>query len=92
MASSLRADLGDMLKSKVSALGAALTDANSRYQKEMIERKKLHNMVQELKGNIRVFLRCRPPSDRELEQGGNDPVCVKFPSENEVLVLNEKGN
>lgn len=24
----------------------------------MIERKKLHNLVQELKGNIRVYMRC----------------------------------
>lgn len=28
-----------------------------RYRKEMTERKKLHNIIQELKGNIRVFLR-----------------------------------
>ena len=28
-----------------------------RYRKEMLERKKLHNLVQELKGNIRVYMR-----------------------------------
>ena len=32
---------------------------NAKYRKEMLERKRLHNMVQELKGNIRVFMRCR---------------------------------
>ncbi len=41
-----------------------------KYRKEMSERKKLHNLVQELKGNIRVFLRCRPPSSKELELYG----------------------
>jgi hypothetical protein len=30
---------------------------NARYRKEMAERKRLHNVVQELKGNIRVYMR-----------------------------------
>lgn len=46
-------------------------DLNRKYKKEMAERKRLHNVIQELKGNIRVFLRCRPPSARELENAGN---------------------
>jgi hypothetical protein len=29
----------------------------TRYRKEMTERKRLHNLVQELKGNIRVYMR-----------------------------------
>jgi predicted RecB family nuclease len=29
----------------------------TKYRKEMLERKKLHNIIQDLKGNIRVFLR-----------------------------------
>jgi kinesin family member C2/C3 len=32
--------------------------ATTRYRKEMAERKKLHNIIQELKGNIRVYMRC----------------------------------
>lgn len=32
---------------------------NLKYRREMLERKRLHNLVQELKGNIRVFMRCR---------------------------------
>lgn len=57
----------------------------------MLERKKLHNLVQELKGNIRVFLRCRPPGAREIETFGNDAQCVSFPSEGVITVQNEKG-
>jgi hypothetical protein len=41
----------------------------------MTERKKLHNIVQELKGNIRVFMRCRPPTRKELEQFGECSVA-----------------
>ena len=64
-----------------------------RYKKEMVERKRLHNMVQELKGNIRVYMRCRPPTSKELEQFGDDALCVSFPpsEENEVKLMNEKG-
>jgi kinesin family member C2/C3 len=67
-------------------------DLNRKYKKEMAERKRLHNLIQELKGNIRVFLRCRPPSTRELENsGGADTICVSFPDGGEVRVINEKG-
>lgn len=44
--------------------------ATTRYRKEMMERKKLHNIIQELKGNIRVYMRCRPPTRKEIEQFG----------------------
>jgi kinesin family protein C2/C3 len=54
----------------LQALGDELALATTRYRKEMAERKKLHNMIQELKGNIRVFMRCRPPTRKELEQFG----------------------
>lgn len=35
-----------------------LADMTRKYKKEMSERKRLHNVIQELKGNIRVYLRC----------------------------------
>jgi len=40
---------------------------SSRYRKEMQTRKKLHNELVELKGNIRVFVRVRPkiPEDKD---------------------------
>jgi kinesin family protein C2/C3 len=66
-------------------------ELNRKYKKEMSERKRLHNVIQELKGNIRVFLRCRPPSSRELENSGGDAICVSFPDQGEVKVFNEKG-
>jgi kinesin family member C2/C3 len=42
----------------------------------MAERKRLHNVIQELKGNIRVYLRCRPPSTRELENSGGESLSL----------------
>ena len=40
-------------------------------------RRKLHNLVQELRGNIRVFARCRPflPSDSN-SNGGSNSNCT----------------
>jgi len=34
-----------------------MEDLRRKYKKEMYERKKLHNTIQELKGNIRVYMR-----------------------------------
>ncbi len=55
--------------------------AYEKYHKEMAERKRLHNLVQELKGNIRVFMRCRPPTGKEIEQFGTyilNLCCIVF--------------
>ena len=38
-------------------LSNTLNDMQEKYRKESMERKKLHNLVLELKGNIRVFVR-----------------------------------
>jgi hypothetical protein len=37
-----------------------MTELTNKYKKEMAERKRLHNVIQELKGNIRVYLRYPP--------------------------------
>jgi hypothetical protein len=48
--------------------------------------------VQELRGNIRVFCRARPPSQRELERGAasDGAVCVEFPDGGVVKVENDR--
>lgn len=38
------------------------------------QRRKLHNMIQELKGNIRVFCRVRPPTQKESEAAQQSPL------------------
>lgn len=44
---------------------ADMTEAQEKLRKEETLRRKLHNQVQELKGNIRVFCRVRPPLNSE---------------------------
>mmetsp|Transcript_67162 Transcript_67162/g.160536 ORF Transcript_67162/g.160536 Transcript_67162/m.160536 type:complete len:820 (+) Transcript_67162:147-2606(+) len=81
--------LSDMETSIVGALAGVtgkMAEAETRLKKEVTERKRLHNLVQELKGNIRVFCRVRPMSNKNLENG--DAKAVSFPSDTEVLVDN----
>ncbi|KAG5179304.1 P-loop containing nucleoside triphosphate hydrolase protein [Tribonema minus] len=49
-------------------------------------------MPSKLRGNIRVFCRCRPPTNKELqEHAEQSTVCVTFPEENIVDVYNDRG-
>jgi kinesin family protein C2/C3 len=41
-----------------AALEQEVDDAKVKLKKEVTERKRLHNLVQELRGNIRVFCEC----------------------------------
>ncbi|KAL9328539.1 hypothetical protein ACSQ67_003542 [Phaseolus vulgaris] len=49
-------------------------DLKVKYNEEMTKRKKLFNEVQEAKGNIRVFCRCRPLNKAEISAGYNTVV------------------
>ncbi|BFG35638.1 hypothetical protein CerSpe_219130 [Prunus speciosa] len=53
----------------VQALVAECEDLKVKYNEEQAKRKKLFNEVQEAKGNIRVFCRCRPLSKEEMAGG-----------------------
>jgi kinesin family protein C2/C3 len=56
----------------------------AKLRDEISVRRKLHNLVMELKGNIRVFARIRPQSQAELNNG--DPACVSAESDTELLI------
>lgn len=45
-----------------------------KLQSETKERRVLHNIVEDMKGKIRVFCRVRPPSENELANGS--PMIV----------------
>ena len=49
----------------VDKIGAGMSNLLDRYQEVAEERKRLHNLVLELKGNIRVFVRVRPMGEKE---------------------------
>lgn len=55
--------------SAVQGLVAQCEDLKVKYSEEQAMRKKLFNQVQETKGNIRVFCRCRPLNKVELSAG-----------------------
>ena len=50
-------------------------------------RRKLHNLVQELRGNIRVYARCRPflPSDSNGSGNGGNSTVVTAQEKNTVI-------
>ena len=57
----LSAQVEEHLSSAVMDIEQEKNAAVDRLQKEMVERRRLHNLVLDLKGNIRVFCRSRPP-------------------------------
>ncbi|KAL1549604.1 Kinesin-like protein KIN-14S, variant 2 [Salvia divinorum] len=58
-----------------------------KYLQECSERKKLYNEVIELKGNIRVFCRCRPLKQDETEKGSTSVVDFDSSQENELQII-----
>jgi len=46
-----------------------LADVRAAYQREAVERRRLHNLVQELRGNIRVYVRVKPVTPDEAAAG-----------------------
>lgn len=90
MKGALKTQIDGRLIARLKQQDAEMKEIMERYKRELSERKKLHNIIQELKGNIRVYLRCRPPTSKEIEQFGNDAQCVAFPAPGEIRVYNEK--
>ncbi len=74
---------------------ASAKEANGKLRTEETLRRKLHNQVQELKGNIRVFCRVRPTLESEPAEEG---ARISFPDvkedskEVEVMGLEEKSS
>ncbi|KAK9054792.1 hypothetical protein SSX86_025871 [Deinandra increscens subsp. villosa] len=58
----------------------------NRCQFECSERRRLYNEVIELKGNIRVFCRCRPLSADEIAKGSTSVVDFDSAQENELKI------
>lgn len=58
-----------------------------KYLEESLERKRLYNEVIELKGNIRVFCRCRPLNQDEIANGSTSVVDFESSQENELQII-----
>ncbi|KAL4146912.1 hypothetical protein PRNP1_010668 [Phytophthora ramorum] len=80
--------LTEKIIQRVQKQADAMAGVVDNYKREMKERKRLFNLVQELKGNIRVLCRVRPISKSEVAQGSK--MICKFTPE-EITLSGEKG-
>ncbi|KAI9201527.1 hypothetical protein LWI28_024840 [Acer negundo] len=71
----------------VQALVAQCDDLKLKFNEEQEKRKKLYNQVQEAKGNIRVFCRCRPLSKGEVSAGCATVVDFSAAKDGELGLL-----
>ncbi|KAL8109216.1 hypothetical protein AgCh_025348 [Apium graveolens] len=71
----------------VQELVAQCEDLKVKYSEEQAKRRKLHNEVQEAKGNIRVFCRCRPLSKAETSVGCSTVVDFIASKDGELGIL-----
>jgi kinesin family protein C1 len=73
------ANVNAQSQEKVLALEKQILEAQT-------ERRRMHNLIQELRGNVRVFARCRPflPDDGV---GDDEPPCVVPKSETSLKLL-----
>ncbi len=91
--SALPALLADHSRAVLGRLRAADADAAelvARYRRELAERRRLFNLVQELRGNIRVYCRSRPASGSELAAGHEVIVDFNPDDVNYIGVTNER--
>ncbi|KAF5463421.1 hypothetical protein F2P56_019338 [Juglans regia] len=58
-----------------------------KYAEESSDRKRLYNELIELKGNIRVFCRCRPLNENEITDGCTSVVEFDSSQDNELQVI-----
>ncbi|KAL7223510.1 hypothetical protein ACSBR1_025041 [Camellia fascicularis] len=71
----------------VQSLVAQCEDLKVKYSEEQRKRRKLYNEVQEAKGNIRVFCRCRPLSKAEVTAGHETVVDFDAAKDGELGIL-----
>lgn len=67
----------DALSKELKAQAQELKTASENYNSERILRKKYYNMIEDMKGKIRVYCRARPLSKSEISM-----VCTLLPTKN----------
>ncbi|KAB2052086.1 hypothetical protein ES319_A12G095500v1 [Gossypium barbadense] len=71
----------------VQALVEQCEDLKVKYSEEQAKRKELYNQIQETKGNIRVFCRCRPLSKAEISAGSAQVVDFDAAKDGNIGIL-----
>ncbi|VFQ99663.1 unnamed protein product [Cuscuta campestris] len=72
----------------VQSLVDQCDDLKLKYNEEQAKRRKLFNEVQEAKGNIRVFCRCRPLSKAEVSAGCSVVMDFESAKDGELGIIN----
>jgi kinesin family protein C2/C3 len=85
----LMAQVSEQLSSRLRQQSSAMAGVVDNYKRELKERKRLFNLVQELKGNIRVLCRIRPISKSEI--GNGSKIACKINSPEEITLAGDKG-
>ena len=88
----LHADTLNAVCASMQKLIGASNAVVANYRREKAERRRLFNVVQELRGNIRVFCRVRPLTAGESARGAASSSCVHFDDADDgtVTIVNPK--
>ena len=83
-----------MVKEALRTEKSKYLELHKRYHAELIRRRKLHNILQDLKGNIRVMCRVRPLLYNELKKLPNRSAgdWLQIPEECMIVAVNEESN
>lgn len=79
--------VGSLTKIKVKNqfLQMKLKKTQEEFEKVEESRRKLHNIVEDSKGKMRIFLRCRPLSKKEVEKGFSN--VITYPSSSKLKIF-----
>ncbi|CAJ1958030.1 unnamed protein product [Sphenostylis stenocarpa] len=80
-------EMGLIIKSKINEKLESHEDLKSKYVEGAKERKELYNKVLELRGNIRVFCRCRPLNAEEITSGATMALDFESAKDGELTVM-----
>ncbi|KNC96104.1 uncharacterized protein SPPG_08493 [Spizellomyces punctatus DAOM BR117] len=75
------------IEQQLDASRAAVQALEAKVREEETVRRRLHNTIQELKGNIRVFCRVRPPLDAEKSEKPDEVLShISFAEGDEQVI------
>ncbi|KAL6532547.1 hypothetical protein OROGR_014517 [Orobanche gracilis] len=80
-------EVGLIIKSKINEQLESHEDLKSKYIEGAKERKELYNKVLDLRGNIRVFCRCRPLNTEEIKAGATMALEFDSAKDGELTVM-----
>lgn len=84
-----KAEKLDELTTDYKNLRKDFDEMNVKYKKEVALRKQLHNKIEDMNGQIRVYCRCRPMAQYEIDKGSKQVVA--FPDEYSIEVMSSGG-